>query len=111
MVEGPDVDKAVFVRCLGIRNAANGPSHRRYRGLDEDDEVEDDENETFKPVDVSCGYSGADEDEQNVSRSMRAARTRNEGGEKVISMRRGEIWIVRWSGVRDAVARGECELL
>ncbi|KAI9725552.1 MAG: GINS complex subunit [Chrysothrix sp. TS-e1954] len=111
MVEGPDLEQAVFVRCLGIENATNGAWNRRYRGLDEEDEMDDNEPETFGAVDVSCGFSGSAEDEQRSSRSARAVRSRDEGGEKIVSMRRGEIWIVRWSGVKDAVARGECELI
>ncbi|KAJ9605295.1 hypothetical protein H2200_009952 [Cladophialophora chaetospira] len=37
--------------------------------------------------------------------------TQEEGASVVLSMRRGEIWVVRWRDVKKAVERGEIELL
>ena len=59
MVEGPDADKAVFVRCL--------------RDAEEIIEVP--------------------------------------GTDIRLEMRRGEIVVVRWSAIREAVGRGDCELI
>lgn len=100
MVEGPDLDKAVFVRCLGLRRS--GRSREDY-GLPEDDM---DEAESSGTVEVSCGFVSAGASSDPGDRGF-ASR----GEERTVQMRRGDIWIVRWRSVREAVARGECELL
>jgi len=138
MVEGPDLDKAVWVRCLGVAEVTdlNG---RRPGAYDAEDDLYDDgkvvmdreeearlkkgnESDAWRPVEVSCGFISAsgegDEDANmgaasqgygNTQRSRRSGG--NVGGEKIVEMRRGEIWLVRWSSVRDAFFRGECELV
>ena len=122
MVEGPDLDKAVFVRCLGIPppdagTRRNGIGGWRPEDDDEDDELRDagaKEDASFGTVEVSCGYTetGGEDIDMADAAVGGSRRTRAAGaGEKVIGMRRGDIWIVRWSGVRDAVAKGWCELI
>lgn len=130
MVEGPDLDTAVWVRCLGVRGAR---SRRGAEGLEEDDSDDEDgdgrvlvdgedrsndDAEHFGDVQVSCGWTagerghGEGEDTAAFSQASRSQRDgRGPPGERIARMRRGDIWLVRWSGVRDAVARGECELL
>jgi GINS complex subunit 4 len=58
MVDKPDEDKAVFVRCL-----------------------------------VDCGVVGV------------------EGTDVRCDMGRGDVWVLRWSAVREFVERGDCELI
>lgn len=136
MVEGPDLDAAVWVRCLGVsgkgRRGRGGRGERN--GLESDDDEDDDGQEdgrvvldartgggkTYGDVEISCGWVAGErrgEDEVmggysgTLAGSRRSASAPGPGGERVAKMRRGDIWLVRWSGVRDAVARGECELL
>ena len=111
MVEGPDLAKAVFVRCLGVQTVG---SRRAWGGLDEDeddDEMNDNGDNTgaFGFVEVLCGYTGSDEGDRDMDLDNRRRNTVDE--ERIVRMRRGEVWLVRWGGVRDAVARGECELI
>lgn len=137
MVEGPDLEKAVWVRCLG-RPQTDGPNRRRRKAYDAEDDLYDDgrvvmnrddeeelrrgdESDAWGPVEVSCGYtsaSRADEDDdmngasQGYGSTQRSRRSAGgAAGERIVNMRRGEIWLVRWSSVRDAVSRGECELI
>ncbi|KAL9057764.1 MAG: hypothetical protein Q9162_002105 [Coniocarpon cinnabarinum] len=110
MVEGPDLNAAVFVRCLGRWQGKSG-TRRPQRSYELNDEDEDmngvDSNNLYEPVEVSCGHTGRTE-EQDDSLS---------GGPRIYTeerretMHRGDIWIVRWSSVREAVSRGECELI
>lgn len=103
MVEGPDLDKALFVRCLGVKQASNGTDTRRKNqgfDLQDDDDMDDAlTGDEHGKLNVSCGFTGLPGD-----RGM-------DDGQRRVQMRRGDIWIVRWRGVRDAVARGECELI
>lgn len=103
MVEGPDLDKAVFVRCLGIPKSGRG-----YGEVDLSDDGMDerDAQDSYKSLDVSCGFTSSTTSSDPDKRGLRSA-----GGENTIQMRRDDIWIVRWRSVRQAVARGECELL
>lgn len=106
MVEGPDLDKAVVVRCLGRQRAGAYTDSRGAFDEDEDETVE-----SFAPVEMINGYAelqaantaGEDSSSREISRGQPEERT--------IRMQRGEIWLVRWSSVREAVASGECELL
>lgn len=120
MVEGPDLDKAVFVRCLGISMGSfartrNGRAARN--DFDDDDmNLNDDIQEAqYRTVSVHCGYTARSEDEGQPDRPNNSqftqTQTPREDGERVVEMRRGDIWMVRWSAVREAVQRGECELL
>ena len=103
MVVGPDLDKAVFVRCLGARKIKTA-----FDGFD----MEDDEmngmggGDMYEPIDVSCGFTENGKEGENVNTGTRQPPTKRR-----LQMRRGDIWIVRWRGVREAVARGECELV
>ena len=101
MIEGPDLDKAVFVRCLGVKR-----SNRRFAGFDAEDEDMNglDEADAYDSVEVSCGFTNTEEGTQD------GARIPN-GAERFVNMQRGDIWIVRWRSVRESVARGECELI
>jgi len=129
MVEGPDLDTAVWVRCLGVPGGGQGGRERN--GLESDDDGDDDggrvvldardrdrregDGAMYGEVEVSCGWT-ADERREAADEDMRGtAGTRRSGGqsggERIAKMRRGDVWLVRWSGVRDAVRRGECELL
>jgi len=138
MVEGPDLDKAVWVRCLGVPRS-RGTNGRRPRAYDAEDDLYDDgkvvmdreeeermrrgeEGDAWGAVEVSCGFmsasgeGGEDADmgaaSQAYGSTQRSRRLGSDsGGERVVEMRRGEIWLVRWSSVRDAVFRGECELV
>lgn len=135
MVEGPDLDKAVWVRCLGVRHSKD-TNGRRPRAYDAEDDLHDDgrvvmdqedeermrRGEDWGPVEVSCGFISAsgdgDEDADMGTASQgygSTQRSRKSGGvtgeERVVDMQRGQIWLVRWSSVRDAVFRGECELV
>lgn len=108
MVEGPDLDKAVFVRCLGARRRVTDARRRAEMqdSVREDEEMDEDADvwEDYGPVEAACGFTETgDADEDEASRGF--------SGERTVQMRRGDIWIVRWRGVREAVARGECELL
>ncbi|KAL9082855.1 MAG: hypothetical protein Q9159_006145 [Coniocarpon cinnabarinum] len=110
MVEGPDLNAAVFVRCLGRWRGKSG-TRRPQRSYELNDEDEDmngmDGNNRYEPVEVSCGHTGrAEEQEDSLSGGPR---TYTE--ERRETMHRGDIWIVRWSSVREAVSRGECELI
>lgn len=112
MIEGPDLDKAVFVRCLGVQRSGNqGNAARPNAGFGMDmDDMDDVRTEAdYGVVDVSCGFtiSGT---ENGVDPSQRD-NVRRLTEERIEQMRRGDIWIVRWRGVRQAVARGECELI
>jgi hypothetical protein len=136
MVEGPDLDKAVWVRCLGVPQQEDS-SRRRRREYDAEADLMDgggvvvdrkteeelrrgDESDRWRPVDVSCGFTSASKDDaddtdgpsqySNTQRSRRSGRS-TDHGERVVQMRRGEIWLLRWSSVREAVTRGECELI
>ena len=111
MIEGPDLESAVFVRCLGRWRGHGGKnSPRRHQSCDVEDEDEvngiDGENQ-YGPIEVSCGYTATAEDREEDAG----------GGPRIYTeerrelMRRGNIWIVRWSSVREAVTRGECELI
>lgn len=115
MVEGPDLDRAVFVRCLGI------PAHETSNaavltrgGLDDDmDQRDPPRQPRYAAVDISCGHaalsqSGGSGDDPD-STQMQAFR--QHGAERIISMKRGDIWMVRWRSVQDAVAIGHCELV
>lgn len=121
MVEGPDLDKAVFVRCLGVPKDTLGSRNERRNLYDFDEDMQDDgdeekeEDTRFGVVEVSCGFTSSpanaqtsanDDPSSSIPRSTPRA-----AGERTIRMRRGDIWMVRWSSVRDAVARGECELV
>lgn len=115
MVEGPDLDKAVFVRCIGRQRDPTQRSNGQDEGLDNEDEDGDDDHDmdearnAYAPVEISGGFPSA----PSSSTRERVA-TQDEGSrtaERRIRMRRGEIWIVRWSSVREAVASGECELI
>lgn len=117
MVEGPDLDKAVFVRCLGIP-AGTGSRARNGRGalydFDDDADMNDDmQEEQYRPVVISCGYVAATNDDRARENSMAPTQSQSQAqdAERIIDMRRGDIWMVRWSAVRDAVRRGQCELL
>lgn len=113
MVEGPDVDKAVFVRCIGRRKASTQLNGHRQYDFDNDDEndrvVIDDANlheqALYEGIEVNCGYADANEpDARSNTRTVR-------NGQRIAMMKRGEIWLLRWSSVRDAVGMGECELI
>lgn len=115
MVEAPDLDRAVFVRCLGVPRDMPEPRRRYGGGLDIDDNDDNDEDELdrmdvrFGEVEVLCGFTGevhGGGDEEDV-----AMRGHGGGGEKVVKMRRGEIWMVRWSAVKEMFARGVVELV
>lgn len=135
MVEGPDLDKAVWIRCLGVAQAS-GSNGRRPRAYDAEDDLYDDgkvvmdkddednmrNGDAWGPVEISCGFISASNNEddeggargasQGYGSTQRTQRSGDgAGGERVATMRRGEIWLVRWSSVRDAVFRGECELV
>lgn len=135
MIEGPDLDKAVWVRCLGVPQQ-EGSSRRHRREYDAEEDLMDggrvvvdreteealrrgDESDKWRPVEVSCGFTSASRDDADdtdgpsqYSSTQRSRRSgRSNGGERVVEMRRGEIWLVRWSSVREAVTRGECELI
>jgi len=138
MVEGPDLDKAVWIRCLGVPQS-RGANGRRPRAYDAEDDLYDDGNvvmdreeeermrrgedsDAWGPVEVTCGFmsaSGKGREDADMGAASQAygstQRSRRSGGdtvgERIIDMRRGEIWLVRWSSVRDAVFRGECELV
>jgi GINS complex subunit 4 len=73
MVEGPDIEGAVFGRGLGPRD-----------GVDEDDE----------------------DHEGNIS-----FRVRGRDADGVANVARGEVVVSRWADVKDAVERGEMELV
>lgn len=115
MVEGPDLEKPVFVRCLGVAEEGTGGPRVRGRGgygagLDSDDDDDEDAGDTgtkWGEVEVSCGFTGAAEDDEDAT--MRGAG--GGGGERVVKMKRGEVWMMRWSAVREAFARGEVELI
>lgn len=101
MIQGPDLDKAVFVRCLGVKR-----QNRRFAGFDAEDEDMDrlDRADAYDLVEVSCGFTSTGEATQDGARVPT-------GAERFVHMQRGDIWIVRWRSVRGAVARGECELI
>lgn len=109
MVEGPDLDKAVVVRCLGRRRP--GSWQDQVDGHDSEKDAELATAERFAPIDIICGYAelpsqtNADED------AGIAGSSRGHAEERRVQMKRGDVWIVRWSSVREAVALGECELL
>ena len=110
MVGGPNMNTAVFIRCLGRWRGHSGRRRPpRHRGLDIDDEDMNGgpEEGRYEPVEVSCGYTGQIHD--RVENAADGGRIFTE--ERREKMRRGDIWIVRWSGVREAIARGECELI
>lgn len=120
MVEGPDVDKAVFVRCLGTPTGTsssrrNGRAARNDFDDDDMDMNDDVQEEEYRPVSVHCGYTARSDGEEQGNRPGSSqptqTQTPREDGERIIQMRRGDIWMVRWSAVREAVQRGECELL
>jgi len=137
MVEGPDLEKAVWVRCLGLpRSQSSRKSGRRAYDAEDDlhdgrvvvDREEEEEmrreaeGDAWGPVEVSCGFASAsrdDEEDTDMDASQRYGSTQRSrrsdrgaaAGERIVQMRRGEIWLVRWSGVRSAVNRGECELI
>jgi len=114
MVEGPDVDTVVFVRCLGpngasqrLRRGREGPG--QYGGLEGDDDDEEDERDNDdddEVVAISGGYGsvGGEGHARNANGSVR-------GEERIIRMRRGDVWLARWSAVKEAVTQGVCELL
>lgn len=110
MVEGPDLDKSVFVRCLGVLNVG---STRTWGGFDEDEDDDEmnghsDAAGAFGIVEVSVGSTEREDGDADMDMGDRR---RTNTGPRTVRMRRGEIWLVKWSGVRDAVARGECELV
>ena len=112
MVEGPDLDTAVFVRCLGRwRGHSKKSIAQRSRGFeDEDEDMENAHGEDqYAPVEVSCGYTAHPTDQNEDGVGGENPRVPIE--ERRELMRRGDIWIVRWKSVREAVARGECELV
>ncbi|KAL2398533.1 hypothetical protein ABEF93_001073 [Exophiala dermatitidis] len=84
MVEPPDADTAVVVRCLSSEG----------RGRDEGEGVWSNEPDLD---DMSQGVSDQDK--------------RGGGATVELRMRRGEVWVVRWRDVRGGVERGELELL
>jgi hypothetical protein len=137
MIEGPDLDKAVWVRCLGAPQEEGSSRRNRRREYDAEEDLMDggrvvvdreteeelrrgDESNKWRPVEVSCGFTSASRDDpdsadgptqySSTQRSRRSGRSVSQG-ERVIEMRRGEIWLVRWSSVRESVTRGECELI
>lgn len=112
MVEGPDLDSAVFVRCLGQWRGKNAASTSHApSGFDQEDESMDgiSGDGRYAPVEVSCGYTAPipDQDGDNADGTQQSIYSE----ERRELMRRGEIWIVRWRSVREAVTRGECELI
>lgn len=111
MVEGPDLDSAVFVRCLGRwRGRSVAAGSQRSRGFEEDEDMAGvNVDSHYAPVEVSCGYTTPtnDLDDGNAQESRASAYIE----ERRELMKRGDIWIVRWSSVREVVARGECELI
>ena len=111
MVEGPDLDSAVFVRCLGRwRGQSSRITHRQPQGFDPEDQDMEERNGDlhYGPIEVSCGYTApSEQDDANAD----GAGIRTYTQERTEIMRRGDIWIVRWRNVREAVARGDCELI
>ena len=108
MVEGPDMDTAVFVRCLGRwRGQSRQAASRGPHGFEDDDEgVNGDHvDSAYGTVEISCGFTATSSNRTTDDTEGTYADERTE------TMRRGDIWIVRWSSVREAVARGECELI
>ena len=85
MVQGPETKSVIFVRCLKEEVRVVVP------GADGDEEEEEDEDDGF-------GGGGRDE----MRKKEREAGTR---------MRRGEVWVVRWEGVKEAWRKGEVEVL
>lgn len=117
MVEGPDLDTVVFVRCLGPIGVGRRAQRRRdgygrYGALEghEDDEAVDADERDNKADDdvvaVSGGYGSVrgEDNARNADGSVR-------GEARIIRMRRGDVWLVRWSAVREAVIQGVCQLL
>ena len=102
MIEGPDLDKAVFVRCLGVKKQG-----RNFEAFEtqEEEKGNGDAEETFGAMDASCGFTDVSDSNEDAGQ-MEGFR-----GERMIHMRRGDIWVVRWRSVREAIARRECELL
>lgn len=111
MLEGPDLDKAVFIRCLGVKTSGKRPGAGGDAGFDmnENETIDARHEVEYGPVEVSCGYTTA-LGEEGMDPSQRDD-VRGITEERTEQMRRGDIWIVRWRGVREAVARGECELI
>lgn len=109
MVEGPDMDSAVFVRCLGTLGLREGDRGRRgLRDEDEDEDMRRGE-ERGDGVVVSGGYGSVAG--EGGRRGDGGGDEGGRGEERVIRMRRGDVWMVRWSAVREVVVAGECELL
>jgi len=55
-----------------------------------------------------------DEDTAIFCRVLRDAgtlQTQGEGGLGEVALKRGDVWVLRWSAVRDAVTRGDVELI
>lgn len=117
MVEGPDLDKAVFVRCLGAPTGTTSHIRNDRGALDDFDDnmdMNDDmQEEQYRPVSVSCGYVAAASDDRARENSTISTQSQSQAqdAERIIEMHRGDIWMVRWSAVRDAVRTAECELL
>lgn len=95
MIEGPDLDKAVFVRCLGPRQSNDAMTNHSEQSV----------------VEVSCGYTQLSAGNQDDDSSDSQRQGQRNGAERIVRMRRGDIWVVKWREVRDVVARGECELI
>ncbi|KAI9668450.1 MAG: GINS complex subunit [Alyxoria varia] len=123
MVGEPDADKAVFVRCVGFPSSNTSAPRKKRRGGnvpamgfgdDEDSDVDMDEigggEGGEEVVEVSCGFTPLRTNDREGDDEE--GETRDTGGrEKTVRMRRGEIWVVRWMGVREMVARGAVELV
>lgn len=57
---------------------------------------------------------GPDEDSAVFCRVLRdtgSVEVYGEGGTADVDLRRGDVWVLRWSAVRDKVIRGDVELI
>lgn len=83
MVQGPETKSVVFVRCLGeeVRVVVSGGEEGVGGG-------------------AGAGFGDDDEDDMMGGGDVYGA-----------TMRRGEVWVVRWEGIKGAWKKGEVEVL
>lgn len=114
MVQGPDIDRAVFVRCLAVPEISSVNDNERTLSRHDGAMLLEDWRQEYPHGTFKLSYgitTSLNIDDDSSIRPSQSTQGRHVSEERVIEMRSGDIWMVRWSAVRGAVMRGVCELI